>query len=244
MGMLLIRALSLICLLCSPTWAAVSYVKAICTGTTGATCSATPSNINDALIIYGICASSSTPAKATTTLTGTGYSFTTLGVVGSTSTSWIAIFGGIAPNTSTTTLTLTFKTSGGTTISCSFESNVGDEFTGNDTTGGTTTFDATGTLGASSSSGSCSFATITPANNNDALDGVCSPASSLTSAGSGFTLSANDGSADGTEFKILSGGSGVAQTVNFTSSGGWASAGMTIKPAAGAATPTGMPTVQ
>lgn len=224
-------------LMALPAWGAVSHVKVACQ-VASSSCNITPSNANDAILIFAICASTSTPSAANTTLTGTGWTFTDLGVGGSGSTSWIAIFGAIAPNTSTTTITATFKTSAPATITCGFSSLVGDEYTGNDTTGGTTTFDATGTLFASSSSGSCSVTTIKPSNNNDALAGACSPATSTTAVGGGFTKGADDSSGDWTEFQILSGGSGVNQTVNFTSSGGWAAAGMTVKPAAGAVTCT------
>lgn len=193
-----------------------------CTALATKTFTYTAATLNNAVTFFIGCAATS-PAP-TVTLTASGWTLTALGggVTGP-SGSYVALFGAIAPNTAAATFTITFSKS-----CASFMSDLEEEYNGNDTTGGTTTFDATN---SGNGSGSCSI-TVTPANNNDGVAGFCQD--TVTAAGSGYTIGANDTSGDQGEFKILAGGSGVAQTVNFTGSGTWAEMAVTIKPAAAA----------
>lgn len=59
--------------------------------------------------------------------------------------------------------------------------------------------------------------TVTVKRNNDGLEGFLW--GSFSAVGSGFTVGANDSNGDASEHKILSGGAGAGQTVNFTQSG-------------------------
>ena len=224
------KRILLILILCAHSWAAVSHVKVLIqTATNSGTIQA--SNANDAIVVGTICQNNSnTPSLVVAT--APGWTFAEVGTIsGTTGVGWAAEFSAIAPGTNSTSLTVTWTVVGG----CLFTSVMGDEFTGNDTTGGATTFDATGTLFANSSSGACDFTSVKPGNDNDALWGECAPLTSISAVGSGFTKGADDGAGDWTEWKILGAGtSGVSQRINFTSTGGWVSFGMTIK-AAGSA---------
>jgi hypothetical protein len=236
---LIFATLLLLFLLPSPSWAVVAHthsdqgfcgnastsgnVTAICSGAT-TTFTYTASATNEA-VLFGIgCAGT---AETTVTLTASGWTTTQLSGPTGASGSWIASFGAIAPNTTQATFTITWSGS-----CANFINDLVDEFSGNDTTGGTTTFDAHN-QGFNASTGQCSI-TVTPANNNDGLWGACQD--SVTAVGSGFTKGADDTSQDWSEWQILSGGSGVGQTVNFTgTSGQWEEVGATIKPSGGAA---------
>ncbi len=191
----------------------------------------TPSAANDAIVFEVTCSSTSTPSAVS--LSASGWTITAIsGLQGSMTAGWVGSFAAIAPSTSATTFTATF-TGGGTCGSSPYGDWKADEFSGNDSTGGGTTFDA---HNQSTGTGSCSVS-VTPANNNDAVWGVCED--STTAVGSGYTQGQNDGGGDWTEYKILSGGAGVAQTVNFTGSGTYNALAVTIKPAGGATAPTG-----
>ncbi|GEM_PF-2407077 len=191
----------------------------------------TPSAANHAIVFEVTC--SATTAPTAVSLSASGWTITAIsGLQGSTTAGWVGSFAAIAPSTSAATFTATF-TGGGTCGGSPYGDWKADEFSGNDTTGGTTTFDA---HNQSTGTGSCS-GTVTPVNNNDAVWGVCED--STTAVGSGYTQGQNDGGGDWTEYKILSGGSGVAQTVNFTGSGAYNVLAVTIKPAGGAAAPSG-----
>lgn len=175
-----------------------------------------------------ICAEITQPSAPTNcTITATGWVFTLLGTIrGNAAAGWVALFGAISPDTVSRTFTITWTGASGQT----FLEAIGDEFSGNDTTGGTTTFDNTAVASGNSTGPTVN---ITPANADDGLWGVV--IDSATVVGSGFTKAADDGLQDWSEFKILVGQSGVAQTVNFTGGGGdWTIGAVTIKPAGGA----------
>lgn len=74
---------------------------------------------------------------------------------------------------------------------------------------------------------------VTVKRNNDGLEGALW--GSFSAVGSGFTVGANDGNGDATEHKILSGGAGAGQTVNFTQTGtsSYMLLGIALKPAGG-----------
>lgn len=236
----LYAALLLLALVPGSALAAITHVKVIAqtTASSGNTISFTlqATNANDAIVMFFGCnASGGTPSAVS--VAATGWSFTALSpITGNTTNGFGASFGAIAPNTSGVTATVTWTVTGST---CNgFQNALADEFTGNDTTGGTTTFDA---HGQNTGGSGCSLS-VTPANANDAVWFACND--SVTAVGSGWTKGADDASQDVAEYKILSGGSGVAQNASYTSASQMVITGITIKPSGGGSTPKGFPTVQ
>ncbi len=232
----LVLAVFIGALCCPQSFAAIAHASTGCnvTGhlvpsTNSFTFSCTPGAVNDAIVFKVTCGEPSTITAAS--LTASGWTITSLSsVFGSTTAGWNASFGAIAPVTTATTFTATFT---GGNVCGNYGDWAADEFTGNDATGGTTTFDA---HNQATGSGSCSV-NVTPANANDGVWGACED--TTTAIGSGYTKGQDDSGGDWTEYKILSGGSGVAQTVNFTGSGTYNVLAVTIKPAGGAAPPSG-----
>lgn len=238
------KLLWLIPLLCSPAWGAVAHVIAnqgFCSGSAGGNvtsgaCSGstftftfTASNTGDAVFftIYG----STTSTTNVASLSASGWTFTVIPCTGATnctsgtfgtSNNRAAAFWAYAPNTSLVTITGSF---GG--VSAGFMGDLEDEFSGVDGT------NAVSASTAIAGSGSCS-ASVTPGENNDGLWGIC--VDSVTAVGSGFTKGGDDTQQDWSEWKILSGGSGVSQTVNFTGSGTFQEMAVAIK-AASSVTP-------
>lgn len=228
----LIVGLALGLFLCPPSFAAVAHVAGGCsaggTGTSGTnafTFSCTASATNDAVVFEVSCTGGGTPTAVT--LTATGWTITALSAVyGSATAGRTATFGAITPNTSAATFTATFT--GGSDCS-TFTLHQQDEFSGVDTTGGTTTFDAHNQ--STNTTGGCSGITVTPANANDAVWWGC--VDSVTALSGGYTVGQDDAGGDRTEFKILTGGSGVAQSPGYTSSGAFTLGGVTIKASGG-----------
>ena len=183
-----------------------------------ATFTYTPVAANNAVLFVVHCSCASAP---TVTLTATGWTITALSSPTGTTDNYSASFGAIAPSTSAATFTMTWSVAINT-----FEGDMIDEFSGNNTAGGTTTFDSHNAGEGTTSNASI---TTTPANNNDGLWGAAY--GDVSAVGSGFTAGQNDTDADLSEYKILSGGSGVAQTVNFTSAGTWSEVAATVAPA-------------
>jgi hypothetical protein len=192
-----------------------------CGGTSSQTFTYTATAANEAVLFALACSSATIP---TVSLSATGWTITALSTPLGAAGGWTASFGAIAPNTTAATFTMTWSLTCG-----NFMSDLVDEFSGNDTTGGTTTFDAHN--GGSSASGSCSI-TVTPANSNDGLWGACFDTVTAVGTGHAYTKGADDTQQDWSEWFILSGGSGVAQTVDFVgTSGAWTEVAATVKPA-------------
>lgn len=207
---------------------AVTHVTGGCSGftqttvvVTNFTFTCTANATNNAIFFAVDCAASGTVTS--TSLTATGWTITQLtAVTGSTTAGWSASYGALAPNTSSATFTATF-TGGG---NCGFVSALRDEFTGNSTVGGTTTFNAHNANTATS--GGCTGAAVTPPNANEAV--VFSCFDSVTAVGGGYTKGQDDAQMDWSQYKILSGGSGASQSPSFTSSGAFTLLGVTITP--------------
>lgn len=216
--------------------AAVTHVKVFVQQSTTssastATFTTSATNSNDAICIQAAAAANTLPTGVT--ITASGWTFTQIAPA-SGMTTWPSVASAaslcaISPNTTSVTFTVTFT--GGANFSAT--SILGDEFSGNDTTGGATTFDAQGAATATSGAPTVN---VTPANNDD---GVWGAAQDNTSAvGSGYTKGADDTGGDWTEWKILSGGSGTPTTVNFSGTGGYIMQAVTIKPSGGASPST------
>jgi uncharacterized repeat protein (TIGR01451 family) len=107
-----------------------------------------------------------------------------------------------------------------------------DEFSGNDITGGRTTFDAHAENLDAPGVGVCTGAPVTPANNNDAIWYACFD--NVSGVSGGYVKGQDDTIGDWSEYKILSGGSGVAQNPGFVINPNFSTfalAGVSIKPA-------------
>jgi hypothetical protein len=88
--------------------------------------------------------------------------------------------------------------------------------------------------GTAANCGGTGVANVTPTVANDALWAACND--SVSAVGGSFTKGADDTASDWAEWKILSGGSGVAQTFTYTgSSGAYVLETLAIKPAGGTA---------
>lgn len=219
-----------------PAFAAVAHVKVVAqavnstSGISSMTFTLQASNANDA-ILFGVGCNATAATPSAVSMSASGWTFTQLsGITGSLGNGFMASFIAIAPNTTSMTATVSWTVTGN---SCAgFQNVLADEFSGNDTTGGTTTADAHNQ--ATGGSG-CSLS-VTPANANDGVWFACND--NVSNVTASYSTAANDAAGDWSEFKILSGGSGVAQSAGFTSSGAMVILGATIKPAGGAAAKT------
>ena len=201
------------------------------------TFSASANAANEAVVVGVDCVSNT--AATAVSLTGSGWTFTQLGGIGFSGSSSAAVFGAISPNTTSATFTVTWTGAG----SCTFHREMGDEFGGVNTTGGTTTFDcgttcSGGSNNAHSTNGSCSV-NVTTGSANEAVWGVCWPSSSVTALGTGYSAGANDAQGDRAEYKLTTDAAGTVETVNFTSTTTYNAVAVTIKPAdAGSTSPS------
>jgi hypothetical protein len=164
----------------------------------------------DAVLIHAYCGSSTEPTDAQ--VTAPGWAFTRLGpIAGSLSSQdWAASFGAVAPDTATTTFTVSW-----TTANCSFGlDTLGDEFMNNDPTGGTTTFVAQ----AEAVGMDDCVVPISPGVAGDAVWGGCS--AGVRDTGPGFTKGADDGGGNWTEFRITSDSDGPSLPVTFANQPG------------------------
>ena len=197
----------------------------------------TPVGTNDAVVILIGCRS---PGVTSMSLTATGWTFTPIsGLVGPSGFfDFISTFGAITPNTAPATFTVTL---GGGNGNCTGNDTtvLVDEFSGNDITGGTTTFDAHNESLDTSGGTICTGAPVTPANNNDAIWYACFD--NVTGVNNGYVKGQDDTTGDWSEYKILSGGLGVAQNPGFVTNPSFFSfglGGVSIKAALGGGAPT------
>ena len=187
----------------------------------------TPVASNDALVVLVGCR---TQGVTGISLSAPGWTFTPIsGLVGPSGFfDYISTFGAITPNTAPVTLTVTF---GGNVGDCSNNDTTMliDEFSGNDTTGGTTTFDAHNES-LDPAAVTCTGAPVTPANNNGAIWYGCFD--NVTGVTGGYTKGQDDGIGDWSSYKTISGQQGVAQNPGFVTNPSFFSfalAGVSIK---------------
>jgi len=179
----------------------------------------TPVAAGDGVLVMVGCADT---APTAVSLSALNWSFTQVGSIVGSNGNWIALFKAYSPNTSQATITQTWTTGSG---SCqSFMNDLVDEWSGVDATNFVDAFNT-----GQSGSGSCSV-NVTPNSNNAGLSGFCQD--SVTAPGGGFTKGADDTQSDWSEYKVLSGGGGVSQTVDFTGSGIWEEFAVAVKPTA------------
>lgn len=127
----------------------------------------------------------------------------------------------LANGTGSTTITIDWSSN-----PSSFDNVLVDVFDGNDTSSPiSASNDAVAATGAPSG-------TVTPLDNNCLLWGAAND--SITAVGSGYTKGADDAAQDWSEYKVIAGGSGAGQTVNFSgTSGAWMLVMAAVKPATG-----------
>ena len=189
----------------------------------------TPVGTGNAVVVLVGCRNSGVTAMS---LSAPGWTFTPIsGLVGpSALQDFISTFGAITPNTVPVTFTITIAQGSG---NCSNNDTtiMVDEFSGNDPTGGTTTFDAHNESLDPAPGGICTGAPITPANNNDAIWYGCFD--NVTGVSGAYTKGQDDTVGDWTEYMILSGGIAVVQNPGFITNPNFSSfglGGVSIKP--------------
>jgi hypothetical protein len=175
-----------------------------CTGTCSTFTFPYTPNATGQIIVFGVSCSCAGTVTAVS-MSGSSYTFHLIDGVTHAGSGWNGDFWAQAPNTSATTLTVTWT---GATGMGGFSDSEDDEFAGVNTS---SPIDAH----ISATAVACT-ANVTPNQNNDMLWGFCEDSS--TGVGTGFTQGATDGGGDISEYKILVGGSGVSQTVNYTGS--------------------------
>jgi hypothetical protein len=172
-------------------------------------------HVNDAIVVHATCVGG-TPS--TISLDGT-WPLTGLGQLDSNACCSTQSFGGIATSTATATFTVTASES------CPEWVIIGDEFTGNDPTGGKTTFDAS----TSSATMDVAGVNITTAHDHDAVWGAITTGGTAR-AGIGFTKSA-DVQGNITEYRLSTDPHGMVESVAFDGVGGYVEiTAVTIKP--------------
>lgn len=179
-------------------------------------------NAGDAITIMVACAASQVPS--TVALSAPGWTFFQLApiTVNSGGQVYGAAYGAIAPNTASATLTITWTNS-----TCNRgQSILADEFTNNDQTGNSITFDATS---ANSGAGNCTTS-LTTAHAGDAVWAACYAATALTGVGAGYTKSAADTVGDFAEYKLTADPANTVEAVTFMNPNGYVVVAATIKP--------------
>jgi hypothetical protein len=183
--------------------------------------------VGDAVVFFAQCHPTASPISGIT-LTSPGWTITQRIAPASTgSNSWGATFVAIAPDTTLDPFVATFT---GASDCNNFSIVLGGEFSGNDKTGGTTTFNAVGSNSGAASTCNQTAANITPPLGNESVWAACL-LGSATTATAPWTLGAADGVGNSAEYQVLSGGAGVAQTPAFNgTSGAYIVEGVAIAP--------------
>jgi len=179
-------------------------------------------NAGDAVAIMVACAGSQVPSNVA--ISAPGWTFFQLApiTVNSAGQVYGAAYGAIAPNTTSVTIAITW-----TGANCNRgQSILADEFTHNDPTGNSITFDATA---ANSGAGNCTTS-ITTAHDADTVWAACYAATALTGVGAGFTKSAADTVGDFAEYKLTADPANTVEPVTFMNPNGYVVFAATIKP--------------
>ncbi|HUS28396.1 MAG TPA: hypothetical protein VMZ53_07805 [Kofleriaceae bacterium] len=175
----------------------------------------------NAILVHATCTSVTTPMVATLEMTGT-WTFTQLGPVERYLSQQGVVLGAIAPNTNPTSLLVGFSIP-----DCAPLSIVADELTGNDPTGGTTTFDANA---QGIGSGGCSVPLVT-GSDDETLWGACISEFPITGVGTEFSKAGDDGNDHWSEYRVGTGPAGTSVATSFMNGvGGYLAAGVAIKP--------------
>jgi hypothetical protein len=202
---------------------AIAWVKTFVGQATGVGTTDTFTNTaaaGDAVIVHAFCKNPVQPTSVS--VTAPGWTFVQLGAIfgDSAFSHWATELGAIAPDSSPTTFTVTWSES------CSELLELGDEFSGVDPSGGTTTFEAHAEVNGSTI---CS-SSVTTVHANDAIWSACS-GGPVTTAGAGYTTSADDGAEDHSEYKLTTDPAGTLETATFNDAGDNVSTTVAIRPA-------------
>jgi hypothetical protein len=159
--------------------------------------------VNDLVIFHVDCGSGGTPTVVT--VTAPGWTFTQIApTFGGPLGLWTAVFVGYAPDTAPTTITAQW-----TGLTCTGDNEIlGDEFANADVDAHAET---TGT-------GDC-VATVASSHANDAVWAACASGAQLAALGTGYTLGADDGTGDWSEYKLTTDPAGTNYTVTFANGG-------------------------
>ncbi len=186
-----------------------SFVRAYANGgTTTLLGTGQASTSGDAVAFLIACGGVPNPPTAFE-VTAPGWTFTQSASFGS-PTIWGVVLSGIAPDTQAVNITATWSPAciNGITM-------IGDDFTGNDPAGGTTTFDG---HVETSGTGTCIGTGHGVGRRRAVVWAACASSDPITGIGSGFTQGTTDGAGDFTEFKLTSDPAGTPETTTFVNS--------------------------
>lgn len=197
-------------------------IPALLAGTGAFSFTYTATTTGNAVLIW-VAAVPTATSPTGCTLSATGWTFAQLGgiVNGGASAGCGAMFVALAPNTSLATVTATFNQN-----ITSFANDLIDEFSGADST--------TPTAGNNSATGSGTpTVSVTPTANNCMIWVPCNDSVTAVGniGGSAATAGANDTQQDWSEYRLLSGQSGAAQSCSVTGSGSYIIGAVAIQPA-------------
>jgi hypothetical protein len=167
---------------------------------------ASAATAGDAILVQVGCQTPATPPTAAS-ITATGWNFLQVGDLVAPSNFYVATFAATAPDADTSTFTVTW-----TGAFCAGANEVGDDFTNNDMTGGTTTFDAfavtTGDPGPP--------ATLTTMSDDETIWAGCNNAGlGITAVGAGFTKATEDDVGDWSSYKVSNDPAGTSESTSF-----------------------------
>jgi hypothetical protein len=148
------------------------------------------------------------PSPTTVAITAPGWTFAKLDALASSGASGFTgtTFGAIAPNTTPTTLTVSWDVVCDMTV-------LGDEFARTDPSGGAITFD-NHTLMAGNSNACATMVTTQHA--NDAVWAACTLGAQVNAPPAGFTTGADDGAGDATAYRITTDPANTVEPAVFT----------------------------
>ncbi len=188
---------------------AVFVQRTVTTGATSDTFTVAARNAGDAIPLHVFCESASAPVSVGITAPP-AWNVVLLQPIYNVSTFYGTVYGLVAPDTSPAMFTVDWSW-GTAGPNCSFIDEMGDEFSGNDPTGGGATFEGAG-LGATT--GDCA-ANATTSSANDAIWAACTT-NCVSAVGPGFTKGADDGSCDWSEWKLSTDLPGTFESGTFT----------------------------
>ncbi|MEO6775861.1 MAG: hypothetical protein ABI467_23070 [Kofleriaceae bacterium] len=190
-------------------WVKVFGVSGQDSGTTD-TITGHAEHAGDAIVVHAYCGAATMPTAVT--LEASGWTFAQLNPIAGSPTpqDWAAGFGAIAPDTATTTFTVTW-----TVASCGFGlDTLSDELTNNDPTGGSTTFPA---HAEAYGTGDC-VTQIPSGPPGDMIWAGCS--AGVLGTGPGFSKGADDGGGNWTEYRVTTGPVATIEPISFTNQPG------------------------
>jgi hypothetical protein len=160
----------------------------------------------NAILIQPACDSTSTPTVA---VTAPGWTFEQITPQSTFNNLHGAVFAAIAPDSAPVQITVSWG------VACSFTDEIGDEITGNDPTGGTTTFEAND---QQSQLGTCQ-ASLALVHQGSLLWAACASKAQIAAVPVGYTKAADDGSNDWSAYQIAEDPAGTIENPMFQGGG-------------------------